>query len=350
MHRTEAADRALLHELYAAVQSEVPQHRLRFALALTAKFAVYAGLTVASYVILLRTESELGAVLAYVAYGMSVLLLAFNFSHDFAHDTVFANKTWNDRLFIILYAVLGAHGQAWKHRHVAEHHFAPNVDGYDSDLKITSLIRVQPESPLKPYHRFQVVYAPFAYLTYSVFWIFIKDFVLLYAHDPQSSKGWSYHAAFWAQKSLYVAVSLGIPLAFGSAPATSLILGYLAMHATQSIFLIFTFFMTHHVEGTSYPEKASDGSIESSWVMNQILSSNDIHPHSRAANFVLGGFNNHIAHHLFPHIHHVYYPKITRVVYRILNQHGIRTNHTTYLGGVVAHLKHLYVMGRTPHP
>jgi linoleoyl-CoA desaturase len=61
--------------------------------------------------------------------------------------------------------------------------------------------------------------------------------------------------------------------------------------------------MTHHVEHTEYPS-VQNGVINSSWLMNQVKSSNDMYPFSPAANFIFGGFNNHTAHHLFPHIHH----------------------------------------------
>ncbi|MFN7831960.1 MAG: hypothetical protein ACK5Q2_08240 [Bacteroidota bacterium] len=79
---------------------------------------------------------------------------------------------------------------------------------------------------------------------------------------------------------------------------------------------------------------------------NVVGSSNDMHPFSAVANFIFGGFNNHIAHHLFPNYHHIYYPKISRIVYGILEKHHIHPNHTTYRGGVVSHLRLLRRMGR----
>ena len=118
------------------------------------------------------------------------------------------------------------------------------------------------------------------------------------------------------------------------------------MHLFQSLFLLFTFFMTHHVEGTAYPATDEKGYINTSWLMNQVKSSNDMHPFSHAANFLLGGFNNHIAHHLFPHIHHIHYPRLNRILYRVLEQHNITPNQTTWWGGIVSHMRLLKRMGR----
>lgn len=96
--------------------------------------------------------------------------------------------------------------------------------------------------------------------------------------------------------------------------------------------------MTHHVKNTEYPTTDENGYIRTSWLMNQIKSSNDMHPFSETANFILGGFNNHIAHHLFPHYHHIYYPKLNKVLYEVLLRNNITPNQTTYWGGIVAHL------------
>lgn len=118
------------------------------------------------------------------------------------------------------------------------------------------------------------------------------------------------------------------------------------MHFVQSLFLLFTFFITHHVEATDYPQTDKDGSIQCSWFKNQIISSNDLHPFRRIVNFILGGFNNHIAHHLFPQVHLIYYPKLSRFIYRVLAEHSIYPNKTSYVGGVLSHLRWLKEMGK----
>jgi linoleoyl-CoA desaturase len=121
------------------------------------------------------------------------------------------------------------------------------------------------------------------------------------------------------------------------------------MHAVQSVFLLLTFFITHHVESTSYFDTDRDGRIEASWFANQVLSSNDFYPFSAAANFVFGGFNNHVAHHLFPQTASVHYPRLSRMLYRILeDEQGLIPNQTGYLDGAVSHLRHLRKMGRRP--
>jgi linoleoyl-CoA desaturase len=203
---------------------------------------------------------------------------------------------------------------------------------------------VDPGAPLHAYHRFQHLYAPLAYATYSLFWVFIKDFVI-YVKEFRRKKA-VYHASFWLQKTVYLGYLLALPLFFSPVQPAYVVASFFAMHFVQSVFLLFTFFMTHHVEKTQYFDVDASGSIATSWLNNQLSSSNDFYPFSERANFIFGGFNNHIAHHLFPHINHIHYPRLNRVLYAILRENGRNPNVTTFIGGAASHLRHLKRMGK----
>ena len=346
-----AQDSDLLKTIYQKVEEELAVDKRKFAWKISAKFLIYFSLSVFCYSILYTLSNQYAFVLCFMLYGFISLLFAFNFSHDFSHNTIFKNKKLNNLCFIFIYTIVGAHAEAWKQRHIHSHHYAPNVEDYDSDLKISKLIRVIPGSQHSWYHRYQHIYAPLAYTTYSLFWVFIKDFVILFSKDEYTAKkGLAYHLSFWMQKTVYLAFILVLPLFFSMQAWYIVLLGFLLMHLSQSLFLLFTFFMTHHVEKTKYPTTAEDGYINTSWLMNQIVSSNDMHPFSETANFILGGFNNHIAHHLFPHYHHIHYPKLNRILYRILMENGIEPNQTSYLGGVRSHLRLLKRMSYQAPP
>lgn len=311
------------------------------------KFSFYFSLTVLCFAGLFLVKNPLLFTLSFIAFGFSSMLFAFNFSHDFSHNTVFRSKKLNNFCFVLLYTLMGAHAEAWKQRHIQSHHYAPNVEDYDTDLQISSLIRVIPNSTRHWFHKYQHWYAPLAYTSYSLFWILIKDFVLLYSKDDfNARKDLKYHATFWMQKGIYFTYILVLPVLFSMQTWYLVLIAFLVMHLTQSLFLLFTFFMTHHVESTQYPTTDDEGCINTSWLMNQIQSSNDMHPFSKTANFVLGGFNNHIAHHLFPHVHHLHYPTLNVILYAILRKHSIEPNQTSYLGGIASHLRLLKKMGK----
>lgn len=348
-HISVEADSRIMQQLHHRIREELVINQRGTAVLLSVKAVVYVSLLVLTYSALLMAGNSLVFLAAYIAYGLVVMLLGFNFAHDCSHNTVFRSKRANQLCFTLLYTLAGAHAEAWKHRHVHAHHYAPNVRGHDSDLQITNLIRVEPDAPHLWFHRYQHWYAPLAYTTYSLYWVFIKDFVIYFNPERRPDKrSLLYHGSFWLQKAAYFGYLLVLPMAYADQPWLMVLFAFLAMHAVQSLFLLFTFFMTHHTEATQYFKADADGHIQVSWLGNQVRSSNDFYPFSRTANFIFGGFNNHIAHHLFPHIHHAHYPQLNRILYRILGDHGIRPNVTSYFGGVRSHLRHLRAQGRQP--
>lgn len=344
-HIQNASDSELLKKICKAVEEKLIINKKKAALLMAIKFITYFSLMVLFYVLLFKLNNPFSFCMAYIAFGLSSILFAFNFAHDFSHNTIFKSIRWNNFGYMAIYTMVGAHAESWKYRHVHSHHFAPNVDGYDSDLKISKLIRVIPNSKHYWFNQYQHIYAPLAYITYSLFWVFIKDFYILFSNESRSkNKNISYQLSFWIQKILYVSYILIIPVTFTNQHFIIVLLGFLLMHFMQSLFLLFTFFITHHVESMSYPTTNEDGLINSSWLMNQVKSSNDFYPFSKTANFIFGGFNNHIAHHIFPNIHHIHYPQLSRILYQILNENRIIPNQTTYFGGVMSHLRLLKSM------
>lgn len=340
-------DSELLKLIYSKVKLELNQNNSQLYLTLLLKFIIYFPIGLFIYCSLYYITNLYLFIFIYILFGFISVLFAFNFSHDFSHNTVFKSKKLNHICFVMIYTLVGAHAEAWKERHVHSHHYAPNVEDYDSDLKISKLIRVIPKSKYYWYHKFQYLYAPIAYTSYSLFWVFIKDFVILFGNNEYNeNRNFTYYFSFVIQKLVYILYILVLPLLFSNQSVSIVFIGFICMHLFQSLFLLFTFFMTHHVEKTTYPVTNNDGEINSSWVMNQIKSSNDMHPFSKIANFILGGFNNHIAHHLFPHINHIYYPQLNIILYKLLIKHGIEPNQTSYFGGIVSHLKLLKKMSK----
>jgi linoleoyl-CoA desaturase len=310
------------------------------------KALFYCSLASISYILIFTITNPVVFILNFVLFGFIAVLLCFNFAHDLSHHSIFKRPFWDNLIFEFIYTLVGAHPEAWKKRHVNSHHFAPNVEHFDTDLAITGLIRVLPNSNLKWYHKYQYLYAPLAYMSYSIYWVFIKDFVVLKKFAPESLKQRiRYFSTFIAVKSFYILYMLILPILFSHQTIWIVLAAFVFMHLIQSLYTLFTFFITHHVSGSNYPKADNEGLIGTSWFMNQIKSSNDFYPFSDVANFIFGGVNNHIAHHLFPHINHYHYPKLNLILYDMLLENNIVPNQTTYMGGVLSHLKLLKMRG-----
>lgn len=337
-------DSDLLKALHNAIKSQINPKGIKGKIKLILKAIAFTALLIASYISIYKSKSSVFIFISYIIYGMTGLLLVFNYAHDLSHNALFKNKKLNNFLYTCIFTLVGAHAEGWKKRHVSSHHYAPNVKDYDTDLQITSIIRVEPTADHKWYHKFQWLYAPFTYSTYSFYWVFIKDFVV-YSKGIQNRK-FKAHFSFWLQKFIYVGGLLVLPLLIADQNSSSILAAFLAMHLIKSVFLLFTFFITHHIEETEYFNVDQNGYIETSWFNNQLKSSNDFFPFSPIAKSIFGGFNNHVAHHLFPHINHIHYPKMNKIIYQVLQDHGIQPNQSSYLGGVLSHLRHLKTMGK----
>jgi linoleoyl-CoA desaturase len=286
-------------------------------------------------------------ILLYIGMGYLLLLLGLNFAHDFAHNTLFKNRRLNNFFFEVLFALMGVNGYLWKIRHIYSHHPSPNLEGYDVDIELSGIIRLSSLQPFKSYHQFQHLYAPVLYLTYSLYWIGYKDIGLFFKSRHANLTFDKHPTAEWvklvAGKALYISYMLIVPATCTSFTWPQLLGAFLLMHFLKSGFLLFTFLISHHVEETAHPGQAI---VNHSWLMHQVSSSNDFHPFSKTANFIFGGFNCHVAHHLFPSVPHPYYPGISRIIYRHLHENNLPVHQTSYVGGILSHLRLLKSLAR----
>ena len=334
---------SILHKINSNMNLDKKRANLYFLF----KGFFYASAAILSYALIFTISNPAVFILNFILFGFIAVLMCFNFAHDFSHNSIFKRPFWDNMLFEFIYTLVGAHPEAWKKRHINSHHFAPNVEKFDTDLAITGLIRVLPSGNKKWYHKYQYLYAPIAYMSYSFYWVLLKDFLVLGEFAPEGT--WQkvrYYLTFVVLKSFYFGYILVLPIYYSQQPIWVILVAFISMHMVQSVYTLFTFFITHHVDGANYPTADNDGNINTSWVMNQIESSNDFHPFSNIANFIFGGVNNHVAHHLFPQISHYHYPELNRILYDALIENNITPNQTTYIGGIISHLRLLKKRGR----
>ena len=119
---------------------------------------------------------------------------------------------------------------------------------------------------------------------------------------------------------------------------------FFIMHFMVSFFLTFTFFISHHIQEISYVRANEETNIiENSWLSHQINTTIDFHPKSHIAHFIFGGFNTHIAHHIFPEICHIHYPTLTQIVKETLEENNVGHWYKsfTFGEGMKSHILHL---------
>ncbi len=107
-----AQDSELLKSIYRQVDEKLVIDNQTFLLKIWIKFIFYFSFSILAYSLLYLDDKPIYFILSFILYGFVSLLFAFNFSHDFSHNTIFENKKLNNLCFIFIYTIVGAHAEA----------------------------------------------------------------------------------------------------------------------------------------------------------------------------------------------------------------------------------------------
>jgi linoleoyl-CoA desaturase len=107
------------------------------------------------------------------------------------------------------------------------------------------------------------------------------------------------------------------------------------------------FQLAHVVEGVTQPEVAETGFVEENFAVHQMRTTSDFGRSNPLLRWYVGGLNFQVEHHLFPKICSIHYWKISPIVERVAQRHGVPFNeHRTFRQAVASHYKALRELGR----
>lgn len=316
------------------------------------KMYFYFSLHVAAYLLLFATSHEQTGwlILNYIFVGVSGLLLGFNVSHDAMHDTFSTNRKINHWLYHLSFNIQGNSAYLWKIRHRSSHHIFPNVDGCDADVDDNPFIRLSPQHPLRKYQRYQHYYSFFVYLFYTLHWFLFKDALYLFkkrvANLQQHEHPLKEKVLFFAWKFLYLFLMLILPVICGY-DFTTVLLCFFIMHAVNSVLFIHFLISTHFCMETHFPAADKEGVLPFDYYTHQLATSLDYSTQSKFFNFILGGFNAHAAHHLYPKLPHTIYPVLSVLIEQKAREFNIPYNKLSLAGAIRSHYRYLKMMGST---
>ncbi|UEG51784.1 acyl-CoA desaturase [Mucilaginibacter daejeonensis] len=254
----------------------------------------------------------------YILTGLTMIMVFLNGFHDAAHGAVFSNRRSNE-LYTYVLELFGSNSYIWKKRHLLLHHPYPNLQHWDIDVKQSDIVRIFPESPRFSYHRYQHFYMWFLYLFYTLNWLLVRDFKDFFGTKDNYLKRVTNiptieYIKLFAAKLMNLTMMLVLPMIVLQQPWYMVLLAFLTMHFMSSGFGVMALLSTHADEDAEFPLPPENGSMDMTWAMYQISETKDFSPNSKLANFLFGGFNHHVAHHLFPTVAHTYYPAITPII------------------------------------
>ena len=148
-------------------------------------------------------------------------------------------------------------------------------------------------------------------------------------------------------KIVYYTIFLIIPLLVIDLPIWQILLGFVFLHLIEGATLSVVFQLAHTVEGPEFPEPDQHGNMENSWAAHQMHTTADFARKSRLVNFLFGGLNFQIEHHLFPRVCHIHYRKIAPIVEQAAREFGLPYHdNTSFYSAIRSHVYSLKAMGR----
>jgi len=290
-----------------------------------------------------------------VVMGIGMAGVGMNVMHDSNHDS-FSSKNWVNKLFGSSIYILAGNVYNWKVQHNVLHHTFTNIKGMDEDIDAGRIIRFSQHSKWLPIHKIQKYYSILLYGLLTINWAITTDIKqmsrylkrkLSYGKFPNPKAEWT---KLIISKIVYYALWIVLPILVLDIAWWKVLIGFFVMHYTAGMILSLVFQLAHIVPKTEMPLPDDKGNIEHTWAIHQLYTTSNFAPSNKIVNFYTGGLNHQVEHHIFPHISHIHYDKLAKIVKETAKEFNLPYNeYKTMRKAIKEHFKHLGNLGKNPH-
>ncbi len=288
----------------------------------------------------------------YALAGLAKSIVGLAVMHDANHGSLSKNKKINNFVSYTL-NMIGGHNTNWKIQHNYLHHSFTNIHGVDEDIQTAAMLRFSPNEKRRWIHRFQFLYAWFFYGLMTLHWVVSKDIIQIIRYNKkgllkaQRTNLTRELVIIVVSKILYIGYTVVLPFMMLDVSFWTILGGWLLMHFIAGLVLALIFQPAHVVPDTEFPKMDETGSVENKWAVHQLKTTMDFAKSSRLFSWFVGGLNFQVEHHLFPHICHVHYKKLSKIVESTCAEFKIPYySEPTFVGALWEHAKLLHRFGR----
>ena len=288
-----------------------------------------------------------------IVMGIGMAGIGMNVMHDANHGS-YSTKSWVNNFMGGTIYILAGNVHNWQVQHNVLHHTYTNIIGHDEDLEAGRIMRFSKEAQWQKFHKFQQYYAVFLYGLLTFNWAITTDFKQIRSYlkrklsygEPKSPK------ILWTTliitKLIYIAIWIVLPIVIGIT-WWKVLVGFFLMHYTAGLILSIVFQLAHVVDEATNPQPNEEGEMENTWAIHQLFTTVNFAPKNKIVNWYTGGLNHQIEHHIFPHISHVHYNNISKIVKETAKECQLPYHeYKTFRSAVIAHFKHLKELGMKP--
>jgi len=290
-----------------------------------------------------------------VIIGIGMAGVGMNVMHDGNHGS-FSKYSWINKLMGSSIYILAGNVFNWKVQHNVLHHTYTNIKDHDEDLEAGVVLRFSKHAQWKPHHRFQHLYFLLLYGLLTLKWAIVSDFVRLtryqklnlsYANSKSHSTQW---VGLIISKIIYFSFWIVLPILVFNIVWWKVLIGFFVMHYTAGLILSLVFQLAHIIGEADMPlPDTTTGNMKNSWVVHQLKTTVNFSTKNKIVNWFTGGLNHQIEHHIFPHISHIHYTKISEIVKKTASEFNLPYNeYKTTRSAIFSHFKFLKQMGMRP--
>lgn len=318
------------------------------------KTAVMLSLYFIPYIVIVTGAASVSLGLFYgmwLLMGAGIVGIGTSVMHDSNHGAYANNKFVNNLLGNVL-NVLGGYAPNWRIQHNILHHTYTNIAGLDEDIDAGYILRMSPEKPLRKLHKFQHIYAWFVYGLMNIYWVTAKDYIMLVRYNnngllaKQKTTLTKAVLELTALKVFYILYIIVLPIMFSGFAWYHIVGGLIAMHIIAGFSLACIFQPAHVNETSDFAKPDDERKMANSWAIHQVLNTANFAPKNKLVGWFIGGLNYQIEHHLFPHICHIHYSRLSAIVESVAQEYDIPYQvMPTFRSALVAHGKMLKQLG-----
>jgi linoleoyl-CoA desaturase len=169
---------------------------------------------------------------------------------------------------------------------------------------------------------------------------------LSYGKFPNPATEWT---TLIVTKILYYFLWIALPLLVLDIAWWKVLIGFFVMHYTAGMILSVVFQLAHVVPNTEMPLPDKDGNLEHTWAVHQLHTTSNFAPTNKFISWYTGGLNHQVEHHIFPHISHIHYGKIAKIVKETAMEYDLPYNeYKTFTKAITEHFNQLKTLGAKP--
>ncbi len=286
--------------------------------------------------------------------GVGMAGVGMNVMHDGNHGS-YSTKSWVNKLMGSTIYILAGNVYNWQVQHNVLHHTYTNIHEHDEDLESSRILRFSKHAPWYKIHRFQHYYSIFLYGLLTFNWALVSDFMQMYRYTRRKLSYGKFPNPFlnWSiligTKMIYATVWIVIPMLVLNIAWWKVIIGFFVMHYVAGVILSVVFQLAHVVDEVDTYLPESEGEMKNSWAIHQLFTTVNFGTRNRLVNWFTGGLNHQVEHHIFPHISHIHYTKISKIVKQTALEFNLPYNeYQTTRKAIISHFRHLRELGKQP--